>query len=88
LIGPAFFFQFTSGFVLALLLLASRRLLLVIGGAAFTGGSAVALILSATVGFLGLHDGLDVPWASWSLASELAGFVVLSGCSAVMLARR
>jgi hypothetical protein len=88
LIGPAFFFQFVSGFLLALVLLMSRRLLLVVSGAAFCVGSAIALILSATVGFLGLHDGLDVPWASWSLVSELSGFVVLAACAMVMLARR
>jgi hypothetical protein len=87
-IGPAFLFQCISGFALALVLLVYRRLAVVAAGAAFCAGSVVALLLSATVGFLGLHDGLDVPWASWSLASESAGAVVLLICAGVMLARR
>lgn len=87
-IGPAFMFQAISGFVLAAVLLGYRRLIVVVSGVAFCAGSVVALLLSATVGFLGLHDGLDVPWANWSLASESAGAVVLAACAAVMLRRR
>jgi hypothetical protein len=87
-IGPAFIFQAISGFVLAAALLGFRRLIVVAGGVAFCAGSVVALLLSATVGFLGLHDGLDVPWANWSLASESAGTVVLAACALVMLRRR
>ncbi len=88
LIGPAFLFQSVSGLLLAATLLAYRRLVTIAAGVAFCGGSVGALILSATVGFLGLHDGLDVPWAGWSLATELAGFVVLLGCAAVSFQRR
>ncbi|MDQ1748595.1 MAG: hypothetical protein QOD07_2858 [Frankiaceae bacterium] len=87
-IGPAFLFQWASGFVLAAVLLAWRRLAVVAAGFAFCAGSVVALVLSATVGFLGLHDGLDVPWADWSLASESAGAFVLAVCAGVMLRRR
>jgi len=87
-IGPAFLFQWASGFVLAAVLLAWRRLAFVVSGFAFCAGSVVALVLSATVGFLGLHDGLDVPWARWSLASESAGALVLALCAGVMLWRR
>jgi hypothetical protein len=82
LIGPAFLGQVVSGFVIAALLLVSHRLIWVLAGVAFCAGSAVALILSATVGFLGLHDGLDVPWAAWSLGVELAGAVLLTACAA------
>lgn len=88
LIGPAFLFQSVSGIVLALVLLAYRRLVTVAAGIAFCAGSVIALLLSATVGFLGLHDGLGVPWAAWSLAVELAGFVVLAACAGVMLRPR
>jgi hypothetical protein len=87
LIGPAFLFQSVSGLTLAVLMLAYRRLITVAAGAAFCAGSVVALLLSATVGFLGLHDGLDVPWADWSLATELIGFVVLLGCAGLMFRR-
>ena len=87
-IGPAFLFQWISGFALAAVLLVYRRLAVVAAGIGFCAGSVVALLLSATVGFLGLHDGLDVPWADWSLASESAGAFVLSICAGVMLWRR
>lgn len=88
LIGPAFLFQSISGLDLAAALVAFRRLVVVIAGVAFCGGSVVALLLSATVGFLGLHDGLSVPWAGWSLASELAGFLALASVAAFILRRR
>lgn len=87
-IGPAFLFQWISGFALAAVLLVYRRLVVVAAGFAFCAGSVVALLLSATVGFLGLHDGLDVPWADWSLASESAGALVLALCAGVILWRR
>jgi hypothetical protein len=87
LIGPAFLFQSLSGLALAALMLAYRRLVTVAAGALFCAGSVVALLLSATVGFLGLHDGLGVPWAGWSLATELAGLVLLLGCAGLMLRR-
>jgi hypothetical protein len=88
LIGPAFLFQVISGLILAVVLLLYRRLVTLLAGLAFCAGSAIALILSATVGFLGLHDGLTVPWAGWSLVSELAGFVVLTACAGVTMWRR
>jgi hypothetical protein len=87
-IGPAFLFQWISGFALAAVMLVFRRLAVVAAGIGFCVGSVIALVLSATVGFLGLHDGLDVPWANWSLASESAGAFVLILCAAVMLWRR
>jgi hypothetical protein len=88
IIGPAFLFQVISGLLLAVLLVVFRRLILVVAGLLFCAGSVVALLLSATVGFLGLHDGLDVPWAAPSLGIELAGMVVLTGCAGLMLLRR
>lgn len=88
LIGPAFLFQAVSGLLLAIVMLGYRRLITVLAGLAFCAGSVVALVLSATVGFLGLHDGLGVPWAGWSLTCELAGAVVLCVCGGMMLQRR
>ncbi|MFL6136464.1 MAG: hypothetical protein ACJ74O_01510 [Frankiaceae bacterium] len=87
-IGPSFLLQSISGFALALVLVTWRRLVAVALAAGFLASSIVALLLSATVGFLGLHDGLDVPWADWSLASEAAGLVVLLACGAAMLRGR
>jgi hypothetical protein len=49
--------------------------------------SAAGLLLSATVGFLGIHDGLGVPWAATSLTVELAGMVLLGSASAVATRR-
>ncbi len=87
LIGPSFLFQFASGVVLAAALVISRWLSFVMAGALFMAGSVGALLLSATVGFLGLHDGLGVPWATTSLVVELAGFVVLAGSGVVLAVR-
>jgi hypothetical protein len=47
--------------------------------------SAGGLLLSATVGFLGIHDGLGVPWAATSLTVELIGVVLLGGAGIVAL---
>ena len=66
----------------------SRLFFSLLAGIVFCVGSAIALILSATVGFLGLHDGLGVPWAGWALVTELAGFVVLTACAGVTMWRR
>jgi hypothetical protein len=88
IIGPAFLFQSISGLALAPALVAFRRLVVIAAGVAYCGGSVVALLLSATVGFLGLHDGLSVPWAGWSLASELAGLVALATAAGFLLRRQ
>ena len=70
---------------LTILLMVYRQLIMVVAGAAYSAGSAAALVLSATVGFLGLHDGLAVPWATASLVIELAGLVSLTAAGAVLL---
>jgi hypothetical protein len=87
-IGPLFLAQAITGIGLAAVLTVYRRLITVIAGVTYLGGSLVALLISATVGFLGLHDGLDVPWAGWSVAVESTGFMVLLGAAAVLLHRR
>jgi hypothetical protein len=77
-----------TGFVAAPLVVWSRRTLVVLGAAGFMAASVVGLLLSATVGFLGIHDDLSVPWATPSLVVELAGFVLLAGAGLLPLLRR
>lgn len=87
-LGPLFLAQAITGFVGGPLLALFRNLIAVAAGAGYMIASAVGLILSATVGFVGIHDGLGVPWATTSLVIELAGFVVLGAAGAVLLYRR
>jgi hypothetical protein len=76
-LGPLFLAQAIVGLVLAPILAVGRQLGLVILAAIYMAASALGLILSATVGFLGIHEGLDVPWATPALVVELVGFVLL-----------
>jgi hypothetical protein len=87
-IGNLFLAQSISGFVLGPLIVLFRRMFMVLAGAAFMASSVGGLVLSATVGFLGLHDSLSVPWATPSLIVELAGFVVLVASGLALVARR
>jgi hypothetical protein len=87
-IGPLFLAQAITGFVAAPLVAFGRQIVVVLGGAVFMVASAVGLLLSATVGFLGIHDGLGVPWATTSLVVELTGFVLLAGAAVLQLLRR
>jgi hypothetical protein len=84
-LGPLFLAQAVAGLVLAPILAVGRQLGLVIGAAIYMAASALGLILSATVGFLGIHDGLGAPWATPALAVELAGFVLLGTVGALRL---
>jgi hypothetical protein len=86
LIGPLFVAQAIAGLVLAVVLAGYRRVLVIAAGVLYLGGSIVALLISATVGFLGLHDGLGVPWAGASLATEVIGLLALA-CAGVALLR-
>ena len=78
-----FLAQAIGGFVLGPVIAAGRQVILMIVGAGFMAASAVGLILSATVGFVGIHDGLDVPWATPSLAVELSGFVLFAAATGI-----
>ena len=80
-----FLAQAVGGFLLGPIVAIGRQVALMIAGAIFMAASAGGLILSATVGFVGIHDGLDVPWATPSLVVELVGFVLFSAASAVAL---
>ena len=86
-IGPLFLAQAVTGLALAPVLALGRRLAVVLGGTLYMAASAAGLLLSATIGFLGIHDGLGVPWAATSLSVELAGLVLLGGASAVSIRR-
>ncbi len=82
-IGPLFLAQAVAGLLLAPVLAVGRHLVLVMAAAIYMAASAVGLLLSATVGFLGIHDGLGVPWATTSLVVELSGFVLLGVTAAL-----
>jgi hypothetical protein len=82
-LGPLFIGQAVAGLVLAPVLAWARTTLVVAVGCVYMAASAVGLLLSATVGFVGVHDSLSVPWAAWSLATELAGSVLLGGVLAL-----
>jgi hypothetical protein len=88
LIGPSFLAQAISGFVLAALLILRPRVIVVVAGFLFCAGSIGALVLSATVGFLGSHDNLSTPWAGWSFITELVGGIVLAACAVAMVRAR
>ena len=87
-IGNLFLAQSISGFVLGPVIIVFRRMFIVLAGAAFMAASVGGLLLSATVGFLGLHDSLSVPWATPSLIVEIIGFVLLVASGLALIARR
>ncbi len=87
-LGPLFLAQAVTGLAAGPLIALTRHLLVVLGGAIYMASSAVGLILSATVGFVGIHDSLDVPWAGTSLEVELAGFVLFSIAGVILVLRR
>ena len=87
-IGNLFLAQSISGFVLGPVIVLFRRMYVVLAGAAFMAASVGGLVLSATVGFLGLHDALSVPWATPSLIVEIVGFVLLAASGIGLVVRR
>jgi hypothetical protein len=84
-IGPLFLAQAVTGFALPPVLALGRHIAVVWGAALYMAASAAGLLLSATVGFLGIHDGLGVPWAATSLTVELVGMVLLGGAGALAI---
>jgi hypothetical protein len=87
-LGVLFLAQSIAGFVLAPVIAATRRSLSSLIGAGYMGSSAGALILSAIIGFVGVHDSLGVPWAGWALSTELAGVVLLGSAGLAVACRR
>jgi hypothetical protein len=88
LIGPLFLVQAVAGIALALVMLAYPRFVSAVAGALYLASTIGGLLVSATVGFFGFHDGLSVPWATSSLVIEAAGLVVLVAAGAAMFGRR
>jgi hypothetical protein len=88
LIGPLFLAQAVAGIGLALVIVAYPRLVSAVAGALYMASTIGGLLMSATVGIFGFHDGLRVPWATSSLVIEVAGLVVLVAAGAVLFARR
>jgi hypothetical protein len=87
-LGPLFMAQAVTGLVAAPVVALGRQAVVVLGAAAYMAASAGGLVLSATIGFVGIHDGLGVPWAGTSLAVELAGVVLLGSAGVLQLVRR
>ncbi len=87
-LGVAFLGQAATGLIGGPLIAFARHLIFLAGGAMYMAASAVALVLSATVGFLGIHDSLAAPWAGWSIGVEIAGFALFSAAGALLLFRR
>ena len=83
-IGPLFLAQSIAGAVVAIGIAATRRLGSALVGATFQLATAGGLLLSATVGIFGFHDGLDAPWAGASLVVEGSGAVVLLATTTVL----
>jgi hypothetical protein len=87
-LGPLFLAQAVTGLVVAPVVALGRQAVVVLGAAVYMAASAGALLLSATVGFVGIHDGLGVPWAGTSLAVELAGSLFLGAAVGLQLVPR
>jgi len=87
-IGPLFLAQGIAGIGLALVMVAYPRLVSAVAGALYMASTIGGLLMSATVGIFGFHDGLSVPWATSSLVIEAAGLVVLVAAGAAFFARR
>jgi hypothetical protein len=88
LIGPLFLVQAVAGIGLALAMVAYPRFISAAAGALYLASTIGGLIVSATVGIFGFHDGLRVPWATSSLEIETAGMVVLVAAGAALFKRR
>lgn len=84
-LGDLFMAQAVTGFVLGLALVADRRPVLAVVGAGYMAASAIGLILSDTVGFVGIHDTFSVPWATPALVVELVGLAVTATTAAVVM---
>jgi len=85
-IGPLFLVQGIASIVLAVALVAFRRLVLLAAGAALAAGTAVGLLLSASVGLFGYTESLAVPSAQTSLVVEFTGAALLAVAAAIVLA--
>ncbi|HXL91939.1 MAG TPA: hypothetical protein VN969_23600 [Streptosporangiaceae bacterium] len=85
-IGPLFLIQGVGGIALAVVMAAFRRLVLMVAGAFMLAGTAVGLLLSASIGLFGFQESLAVPNAKASLVVEFAGAAVLAAAAALVVA--
>jgi hypothetical protein len=76
-IGPLFLANVFGSAVVAAAVLVSRRRSVALAGMALAAGSAVALILSRTVGVFGFTETIWTPPAVKALASELGALLAL-----------
>ena len=87
-IGPLFLIQGIVGVSLALALVAFRWAVLLTAGAVLLAGTAIGLLLSASIGLFGYQESLAVPSAQSSLTVEFAGTAVLAAAVVIVLAAR
>ena len=87
-IRSLFLFQSITGVLLAGTIALVRRVATLLAAAAFQLATAAGLLLSATVGIFGFHDGLDAPWARTSLVVEGLGTVILIGTAWILVLAR
>ncbi len=85
-LGALFMAQAVTGFVLGAALAVDRRPVLAVAGAGYMASSAIGLVLSDTVGFVGVHDTFSSPWATPAFVVELVGLVLLAAAVAVIVA--
>ncbi|MBV8236889.1 MAG: hypothetical protein JO075_14425 [Acidimicrobiia bacterium] len=77
-IGRLFIAQVIAGVAVAAVALAVRRRVTAVLGALYLAATSAGLLLSATVGVLHFHDGLDAPYAGLSLAIQGAGIALFT----------
>jgi hypothetical protein len=82
-LGPLFLAQGVGAVGVGAALAVTRRLALVAAALLLMVGTVAGFLLSDTVGLLGIHDTLSVPFASWALGLELGAIVAL--CSSALL---
>jgi hypothetical protein len=92
-IGPLFLLQSVTGFVIAAVLVAAAlvamgRIVAGLVAIGFLASTVGGLIISATRGLFGFHDGLNAPLATTSLVVECTGIVVIAAAVALLAVRR
>lgn len=91
LVGTLFVLNAVGGLVLAIAVLAAPRRFLPAAAALgflFTAGTLLSLVLSLTVGFLGVREQLDAQLVPTTLVVESLGVVVLGALTLLALRAR
>jgi hypothetical protein len=87
-IGPLFLFQAVASWVIAVITSLFRKWWLAGLEAVFSFATAAGLLWSVEVGLFGWQDSLSAPFAGMALSVELAGGVVLSLATSILVAPR